>query len=278
VHKRRFILPIPLIVTTLLFGSDSSAEENTRHDWTFALGLGTFHGTEYEGSAKAETFVFPTFEVAWNDTIFLNLDELSFNYYKNESLILNVILSQGDEREENLNASFNGLGDIDSSTTLTLGAEFELGLFISNVALTKHNGGTNGIQAVVGIETMLPLQLLTGNMPMANMDSMEDTEELTLTGPFLTAALTMEWADNDYINGFFGVDAVQSARSGLPQYAAAAGFRSVNLDLGVLHIIDNSWTVQGLAGYNTLIGDAKNSPIVRDDDFIYFAGFITYHF
>lgn len=277
-HGRRFIFPISLIATTLLIVSVSSAEEMTRDDWTFALGLGTFHGPEYEGSAKAETFVFPDFEVAWNDKVFLDLDSLSVNYYENESLILNAIVAQGDEREESLNASFSGLGDIDASTTLTLGAEFELGLFISNVMLTKHSGGTNGIQAIVGIETMLPLQLLTGNMPVANMESMEDTEEFTLTGPFFTAALTAEWADDDYINGFFGVDAMQSERSGLPQYAALAGFKSLNLELGVLHIIYNSWTVQGLAGYNTLIGDAGKSPIVKDDDFIYFAGFITYHF
>lgn len=277
-HKRRFIFLIQLIVSALLIVSDSSAEDKTRDDWTIALGLGAFQGPEYEGSDKAETVAFPKVEVVWNDTVFIDLEALGINYYKKNTLILNTILSQGDERKESLNTSLNGLGDVDASTTLTLGAEIELGLFLYNAQLTKHSGGTDGFQAVVGLETTLPLGMLTGNMPMANMASMAETEELTLTGPYVTAALTVEWADNDYINGFFGVDAMQSSLSGLPQYTTAAGFKSVNLELGVLHIIYKSWTVQGLAGYNTLIGDTKNSPIVKDDDHIYFAGIITYHF
>ena len=278
-QKRRFIFLMQLIVTTLLTVSDSSAQGKTHNDWTIALGLGVFQGPEYEGSDKTETFAFPKVEVVWNDTVFIDLESLGINYFKIKNwLILNAVLSQGEERKESLNTSFNGLGDVDASTTLTLGAEIELELFSYNAQLTKHSGGTNGFQAVVEVETTLPLGLLTGNIPMANMESMAETEELTLTGPYVTAALKTEWADNDYINGFFGVDAMQSSLSGLPPYTAAAGFRSVNLELGVLHIIYNSWTVQGLAGYNTLIGDTKNSPIVKDDDHIYFAGIITYHF
>jgi len=113
------------------------------------------------------------------------------------------------------------------------------------------------------------------------MDSMESRaakERRALTGPYVIAALTTEGSENEDSNGLFGVDALQSSFSGLPQYTAAAGFRSVNLELSVLHIIYNSWTVQGLAGYNTLIGDTNNSPIVKDDDHIYFAGIINHHF
>ena len=110
------------------------------------------------------------------------------------------------------------------------------------------------------------------------MESIGETEDPTLISPLLIAAVTVDWADDDYIGGFFGVDAVQSTRSGLPQYVVGAGFKSVNLELGVLHFVNKSWTVQGLAGYSKLIGDAKDSPIVKDDDYAYFGGFVAYNF
>jgi len=277
-HKRLFLIPLLLFPTVLLIGPVCSAEEKTRSDWTITLGLGAFHGPEYEGSDEAETVASPNIEVAWRDRIFLNPDGLSINYYENDTITLDATVSQGDERKESLSASLNGLGDIDASTTLTLGAEFELGLFMPFARLTKHDGGTDGIQAIVGVETALPLRILTGNLDTTGIESMEESEALTLIGPFVIAGLSVDWADDDYNSSFFGVDAEQSARSGLPQYTAHAGFKSVNLELGVLHHLNKSWSVQGVAGYKKLIGDAKDSPIVRDDDNVIVGGFINYHF
>jgi len=277
-RKRRFLLLILFFTTDLFIVSVSSAEENTHGDWAFTLSLGAFHGTEYEGSDEAEITAAPNFEVVWKDRVFLNLDSLGINYYASDLIILNAIASQGEERKESLNASFNGLGDIDASTSLTLGAEFNLDLFISSANLTKHIGGTDGIQANIGLETSLPLRMLTGNLDMDSIESMGETEALKHIGPIVTLGLSVDWADDDYTGGFYSVDAGQSARSGLPQYTAEAGFKSFNLGLDVLYFVNKSWTVQGLAGYSEFIGDAKDSPIVKDDDDVFVGGFINYHF
>lgn len=277
-RKRRFLLLILFFTTDLLIVSVSSAEENTQGDWAFTLSLGAFHGIEYEGSDETETVASPNFEVVWKDKIFLNQDSLSINYYENDTLILNAIASQGEERKESLNASLNGLGDIEASTTLTLGAELNLGLVISSANLTKHIGSTDGIQANIGLETSLPLRMLTGNLDMDSIESMEETEALKVIGPIVTLGLSVDWADEYYTGGFFGVDAGQSARSGLPQYTAEAGFKSFSIELGVLYFVNKSWTVQGLAGYSEFIGDAKDSPIVKDDDYVFVGGFFNYHF
>lgn len=277
-QQGRLLTPVLFFTTFFLIISVSSAEENTHADWTITLGVGAFHGPEYEGSDEAETIASPDFEVVWRDRVFLNPDGLGINYYNRDSLILNAFLSQGDERKTSLNTSLNGLGDIDASTTLTLGIEFELGLFLSFANLTKHNGGTEGIQAMVGLETVLPLRLLMDNMDTAAMESMGETEDFTLIGPLITARLSADWADDDYTSGFFSVDAGQSALSALPQYTAGAGFKSVNLELSVLYPVNQSWSVHGLAGYSKLIGDAEDSPIVRDANHIFVGGFINYHF
>ncbi len=271
-----------LLVTTLYFVSASlilsvsSAGDTSRDDWTITLGVGTFHGPEYVWSDEAETMISPNFEVVWKDTVFLDLDGISINYYKIDSIVLNAIVSQGDERKEGASGRLNGVGNINASTALTLGAEIDSGFFLSYANLTRHIGGTDGVQAIVGMETAFPLRMLTGNFDMANMA--EETEDFTLIGPLVTAALSAEWADNDYTKGFFGVDAEQSTRSGLPQYTAAAGFRSVNLELGLLYPVGRSWMVQGLAGYSKLIGDAEDSPVVKANDYVFVGGFINYHF
>lgn len=275
---KNLLIPILLFTEPHLIVSVSSAEEIPRDDWSITLGLGVFYGAEYEGSDESETMVAPNIEVVWRDRIFLNLEGIGINYYRNDSIVLNAAVSQGDDREESLNASLNGLGDIDTSTTITLGAEIELGLFISNVDLIRHIGGTDGTQVIVGLETVLPLRILTGNFDVANMELEGETEDLLIIGPLVTAGLTADWGDNDYTSGFFSVNAEQSLRSGLPQYTAEAGFRSLNFELGVLYPVSKSWIAQGLVGYSKLIGDAEGSPIVKANDDIIFGGFISYQF
>lgn len=278
VTLKTFLIPILSLTTAYLIVSDSSADERSRDDWTIALGLGVFYGPEYQGSDTAETIVAPNIEVVWNDSIFFNLDSIGINYFRNDSILLSTIVSQGDERKESLDANLNGLGNIDTSTTVTLLAEIEIGPFISNVNLTRHIGGTGGTQAIVGLETALPLRMLTGDFDMAKAELIDDTEDLALIGPLVTAGLSANWADYDYTSVFFGVNTEQSARSGLPLHTAAAGFESVNLELGVLYPVSKSWIVHGLAGYSRLLGDAEDSPIVKASDYVFLGGFIDYHF
>jgi len=277
-QKRRFLKPILFITTVFLIIPFCTAEEKAAGDWTITLGLGTFHGPEYEGSDEAETVASPNIEVVWNDRVFLNPDGLTFNYYKHDTIILNATVSQGDERKESLSANLNGLGDIDASTTLTLGAEFELGLFVSRTNLTLHSGGTDGVQAFIGLETGFPLSMLTGGLEISGIESTGETEDPSLTGPVVIAGLSVDWADDKYNSAFFGVDEGQSARSGLPQYTANAGLKSVNLEFGVLYPVNESWSLLGLAGYTKFIGDAEDSPIVKDDVNTFVGGFVNYHF
>ncbi len=278
VQKRICLLAILFSMMVLLVVPVSSANEKSRDDWAFTLGLGAFLEPEYEGSDQFEIIASPNFEVVWKDRVFLNLDSLIINYYNNDSLFLNVGVSQGEERKESLDTSFNGLGDVEASTTLTLEAVFELELFVPYANLTKHSGGTDGIQALVGVETSFPLRMLTGSLDMASIESSGETEDLSLIGPIIIAGLSADWADDEYTSGFFGVDEMQSVRSGLPQHTAEAGFKSVNLELSVLYPISRSWTVLGFSGYRKLIGDVDNSPIVKADEYVFIGGFVNYHF
>ena len=53
------------------------------------------------------------------------------------------------------------------------------------------------------------------------------------------------------------------AATGLPVFDADGGFHSVGAYAGLTHMLGRDWGVYGYAGYDRLIGDAADSPIVR---------------
>lgn len=72
-------------------------------------------------------------------------------------------------------------------------------------------------------------------------------------------------ADTAYMDRFFGVDARDSAASGLALYDAEAGFKSVGVGATLSYAFTPSWSAIGRVGYSRLVGDAADSPIVADE-------------
>jgi outer membrane protein len=71
------------------------------------------------------------------------------------------------------------------------------------------------------------------------------------------------WADNDYHDAYFGVTAPVAVASGLPVYNPGSGFHSVGVAAGFTRMLGRRLGVYTHAGYDRLIGDAADSPIVR---------------
>ncbi|NNL43539.1 MAG: MipA/OmpV family protein [Desulfobacterales bacterium] len=73
------------------------------------------------------------------------------------------------------------------------------------------------------------------------------------------------WADDDYMEAYFGIDAANSARSGLSTFDADSGFKDLGLNLTASYKPWEHWGFMGLVSYKRLIGDAADSPVVDDD-------------
>jgi outer membrane protein len=71
------------------------------------------------------------------------------------------------------------------------------------------------------------------------------------------------WGDSDFQRAYFGVSPAQSATSTLPVYTPNSGFYAIGAMAGLTYKLGRNWGVQGYAGYDRLIGDAADSPIVR---------------
>jgi outer membrane protein len=89
------------------------------------------------------------------------------------------------------------------------------------------------------------------------------------------------WASDDYMSAYFGIDSADAARSGLDQYNADAGFKDVAFGGALTYRISDSWSLSGLASYTRLVGDAADSPVVKDrgDENQFFGGaLVNYQF
>ena len=89
------------------------------------------------------------------------------------------------------------------------------------------------------------------------------TEALTLKfGP------TVSLASSDYMDTYFGVSARESLNTGgrLAPYSPSGGFKSVGLAAEARYEIFTDYFITADATYDRLVGDAKDSPIVKAGD------------
>ncbi|SMF53783.1 Outer membrane scaffolding protein for murein synthesis, MipA/OmpV family [Tistlia consotensis] len=84
------------------------------------------------------------------------------------------------------------------------------------------------------------------------------------------------YASETYEQTYFGVSQAGAAASGLAPYSPGGGFKDVSVSAGFDFSLSKSWSVGPTLVYKRLLGDAADSPIVRDagsaDQFVGFLG------
>lgn len=160
-------------------------------------------------------------------------------------------------RDEADSVYLAGLGDIDSGAEFTFGLEYEFGVMQAFASVSQLTSGSEGMTAEFGIGTQIPAAVLFGN---GGADHSENRR-----GPMLSASLSATWADDSYTQSYFGVTTAQAGTSAYSAYDASAGIKSVDLNFGVMVPLSENWMAQGMVSYSRLMGDAADSPLVRDE-------------
>lgn len=96
----------------------------------------------------------------------------------------------------------------------------------------------------------------------------------------VSVGASTEWASSGYMQTWFGVSAAQAARSGgrLQRYEAGSGIKSAALFAAWSHRLGGSWSVISSVGVKTLLGDARDSPIVERRTAVFGVLGLTYAF
>ncbi len=207
-------------------------------------GVALLAGREYQGSRESRLQVLPNIEYQWSNGFFAGVTNgLGYNASTSPSLAYGARVTLDFGRKESRSSDLRGLGDIDARPEL--GAFFNTAVAPSimlNSSLRFGNGTKrNGLLADLGASWS------------------------TALGPSmrLSASVATTWANSNYQQSYFGINAQQSLNSTYGVYTPGAGLRDARVGLVLNYRLTPAWGLTGGLTHSELLGDAKRSPLVR---------------
>jgi MipA family protein len=217
--------------------------------WGVGLGIGVEYESGYEGSDEFGFEVDPAGGVQWrsgNDIFFWAGEALGWRGLRSDTWLFEtaVAFDEGREESDSDKGRLDGLGDSDETTELVLQARRA---FDSNWRY------------------WLDARIVTGNNGSLGLFGIGHRFGKQNDGTGSELAIAVVYHDSDYANNDFGINAEQSASSGLNQTDLSGGFRSIGLNYNYRHNINEKWQVFGEAVYEHYSSDIQDSPIARSN-------------
>lgn len=226
-------------------------------DWQFRVGAGVVASPAYLGSKTYQVGAAPFAEVRYKDRYFLSvIDGLGVDLIKTDGFRAGPVLSYDGGRKESgktlriagsRDTSLIGLGDVKGAVQAGGFVAYKWGPLTAKAQVREALGGSNGLVANLGVRLTAPVRAI----------SYSGKPVIVSIGP------RIDFVDGKRNNTYFGVDALQSVRSGLPQYKAKGGLQSYGVGATILLPVSKSLSAMVLGGYDRLSGDAANSPLVK---------------
>ncbi len=243
----KLLLPLLAGVSlcTMTMTSAQAQPAADKQGWQVRVGVLGVAVPDYEGSDDYRFRPFPDVEITYDDTIFFDQRGLGANLIQSGPLTAGVTVGYDGGRKERRNRALRGLGNVDDTVVAGAFANYRIGSWIltADVNTDLLGDGHDGTTAALGFS-----YVLTPN-----------DRVMIAIGPSIT------WASDNYMQSYFGINAAQAARSGRAVYRAEAGFKDAGLFGFGAYKLTKNWSLTGVAGYNRLLGDAADSPLVKRD-------------
>jgi outer membrane protein len=252
---RFFVLATSLPFLATL--SPAFAEEVGSRQYELDLGVGLMAQPRYPGSDETIFVPYPLiavskFFVPGYGSIDGDKDTRGLTVYPSFNFI--------GKRESSDSNELEGLDDVDWSLEAGLGVSYRYDWIRGFVEVRQGFNGYSGQVAQFGVD-------LIGN----------PTEDLEVRfGP------RAGWGSQSYMQTYFGISSQEAVDSPLydKSYKADAGFNTAGLAGSASYKLTESWKLHALAGWERMIGDAGNSPIVEEgsENQFYGGAGLTYRF
>ena len=225
-----------------------------------SVGLGAGLSPDYEGSEDYEAVPIPFFNVAWSNHMSINVmgNKAKVNLIPSATWKGGLIGEYIGERDDVDSDAVDDLKDVDTSIMLGAFFGFEYNNWSASIeAMQDVADGNDGAIIRLNGGYRIPIS---------------QSFRLGL-GAFTT------WADDDYMEAYFAIDAADSARSGLSTYNADSGIKDVGVNISATYQPWQKWGFMGLLGYKRLLGDAEDSPVTDDegDENQFFGGVLVFY-
>ena len=210
------------------------------------VGFGAGFAPDYEGSDEYEgvPMLMLTGKYDSGRSFSLLGTNLRVNIVASNKFQFGPILNYRMGRDDVENKSVDRMKDIDDAV--------EAGAFV----LANFDNVLLGVDFLMDVSDEHDGMLVMGNVGYR----WKASDALTVTpNVFLT------YADDDYMDTYFGVNAKNVGTSGLPAYEAESGLKDVGTRIVVNYTPWEKWGVMGIFSYKALLEDAKDSPVVDDE-------------
>lgn len=217
--------------------------------WGFGLGLGVEYESAYEGSDEFEFEVDPAGALQWrkgDDIFFWAGEALGWRGLRSNVWLFEAIIAfdEGRVESDSNDGRLDGLGDAEEGAELVLQARHAFDADWRYWLDARVVTGDNGSLGLFGVGYRFG-------------------DQNDGTGSEL--AIAVVYQDSDFANKDFGINAEQSAASGLNETDLSGGFRSIGLNYHYRHYINDNLQVFGESVYERYSSDIEDSPIARNN-------------
>ena len=240
----------PLLTVFLLAPVAALAQPaEPKGDWSLRIGGAALMAPSYEGSDRFKARPLPLVDLNWRDTVFLDTRRgLGANVFKmtdpqgRGALKIGPFVNWRFARKESDDDDLRGVGNVKGGIDAGAFANYTFGRLEFDLA-GKRNLSESDLGGTV--EAGLRYRLAPIGRTMASF------------GPRAT------WADGDFMKTYFGVPAAKASAAGLAAYTPSSGIKDVGIGAAVIHPLGGNWALTGFGGYSRLVGDAADSPLVK---------------
>lgn len=244
------------LAVTAMLSIDAAAQRPENADrWSFSVGAGLILAPSYLGDDAYQLSAVPNIKVTYGDNFSASIDGVGYTAIDSRGWRAGALVGYDFGRDEDGKSPFviagdetddlDGLGDVDGTIEIGGFVEYDSRPFTTRVELRQ---GVNGHEGLIGeVEVTYGGRLVVADQMM-----------IFSLGPNITLV------DDDYNDSFFGVDADQSARSGLDEFDADGGLLSYGIGGSLIIPFDDHVSTVMIARYERLAGDAADSSLVEE--------------
>jgi outer membrane protein len=228
--------------STLIFANNDDDKKNT-NNWEVTLGISPLIVPEYEGADEYRVIPVPLIDIKYQDKYFFSpYKGLGAALINTEHWEAGPMITYRLWQNEDSNPALDGIGDIPGT--------FEGGGYV-NYKLDRWRFGADVRQGLNGHRGAI-------------VDF--DIERAGTIGKKIAYSFgpNVAWVSKNYMDTYFGIDHTQSRRSGYDVYLPGAGFKDVGIGGSIYYLFAEHWSVAAFGKYARLVGDAADSPIVKE--------------
>ncbi len=208
------------------------------------VGIVAIQTTQYQGSDESRSLARPSIDYEWSNGWFAGTSTgIGKQWGASDGIQYGAKLLYDFGREESNSKALRGLGNIDPSVDFAVFAQYAIGNGFSGKTLLRYGSGVDNKGA------LLELGL---NYGTALSDKVR-----------FAAGVGTTFANGHYMQSYFGVTAKQSLASGYKVYTPTAGIRDATVNVSLMYMLSPKIALTGVLTNKTLLGDTKDSPMVK---------------